>query len=148
MKISDTKKLATIMAAFFFTATAFSGCSESANSSQTTSSISQAAKSLKAGSEVNISGGDFKIDSADDSVHSNGNIVITRGTLIACGAVGMEEGFGDNSTQYSVLHDLGSPVFAHLCCIHTQKKDRLMMKRSLVSNLVLAVQIMQAQQST
>lgn len=45
MKISDTKKLAAFTAAFFITATAFSGCSESANSSQTTSSVSQAAKS-------------------------------------------------------------------------------------------------------
>ena len=45
MKISDTKKLAAITAAFFITVTAFSGCSESANSSQTTSSFSQAAKS-------------------------------------------------------------------------------------------------------
>ena len=45
MKISDTKKLAAITAAFFITVTAFSGCSESANSSQTTSSVSQAAKS-------------------------------------------------------------------------------------------------------
>lgn len=45
MKISDTKKLAAITAAFFITVAAFSGCSESANSSQTTSSVSQAAKS-------------------------------------------------------------------------------------------------------
>lgn len=45
MKISDTKKLAAITAAFFITVTAFSGCSESASSSQTTSSVSQAAKS-------------------------------------------------------------------------------------------------------
>ena len=45
MKILDTKKLAAITAAFFITVTAFSGCSESANSSQTTSSVSQAAKS-------------------------------------------------------------------------------------------------------
>lgn len=45
MKISDTKKLAAVTAAFFITVTAFSGCSESANSSQTTSSVSQAAKS-------------------------------------------------------------------------------------------------------
>ena len=45
MKISDTKKLAAIMVALFITVTAFSGCSESANSSQTTSSVSQAAKS-------------------------------------------------------------------------------------------------------
>ena len=45
MKILDTKKLAAITAAFFITVTAFSGCSESANSSKTTSSVSQAAKS-------------------------------------------------------------------------------------------------------
>ena len=45
MKISDTKKLAAITAAFFITVAAFSGCSESANSSQTTNSVSQSAKS-------------------------------------------------------------------------------------------------------
>lgn len=45
MKISDTKKLAAITAAFFITVTAFSGCSESASSSQTTNSVSQSAKS-------------------------------------------------------------------------------------------------------
>lgn len=45
MNISNAKKLATVTAAFFITVTAFSGCSESANSSQTTSSVSQAAKS-------------------------------------------------------------------------------------------------------
>lgn len=36
---------------------------------------------------------------------------VTGGTLIACGAVGMEEGFSaDGSTQYSFLHNLASTV--------------------------------------
>ena len=36
---------------------------------------------------------------------------VTGGTLIACGAVGMEEGFdGSDSTQYSFLHNLSSTV--------------------------------------
>ena len=43
----------------------------------------------------------------------NGTATVTGGTLIACGAVGMEEGFGDSSTQYSVLHNLGSTVSAN-----------------------------------
>lgn len=91
------------------------------------------------GVELNINGGTITIDAEGDGLDSNGNFTmaggtvyvcgptnggngaldyngtatITGGTLIACGAVGMEEGFGDNSTQYSVLHDLGSTVSAN-----------------------------------
>lgn len=91
------------------------------------------------GVELNINGGTVTIDAEGDGLDSNGNFTmtggkvcvcgptnggngaldyngtatVTGGTLIACGAVGMEEGFGDNSTQYSVLHDLGSTVSAN-----------------------------------
>lgn len=91
------------------------------------------------GVELNINGGTVTIDADGDGLDSNGNFTmaggtvyvcgptnggngaldyngtatVTGGTLIACGAVGMEEGFGDNSTQYSVLHDLGSTVSAN-----------------------------------
>lgn len=91
------------------------------------------------GVELNINGGTVTIDAEGDGLDSNGSFTmtggtvcvcgptnggndaldyngtatVTGGTLIACGAVGMEEGFGDNSTQYSVLHDLGSTVSAN-----------------------------------
>lgn len=91
------------------------------------------------GVELNINGGTVTIDAEGDGLDSNGNFTmtggkvcvcgptnggngaldyngtatVTGGTLIACGAVGMEEGFGNNSTQYSVLHDLGSTVSAN-----------------------------------
>ena len=91
------------------------------------------------GVELNINGGTATIDADGDGLDSNGiftmaggtvyvcgptnggngaldyngTATVTGGTLIACGAVGMEEGFGDNSTQYSVLHDLGSTVSAN-----------------------------------
>ena len=91
------------------------------------------------GVELNINGGTITIDAEGDGLDSNGNFTmaggtvcvcgptnggngaldyngtatVTGGTLIACGAVGMEEGFGNNSTQYSVLHDLGSTVSAN-----------------------------------
>lgn len=95
--------------------------------------------SAQEGVELNINGGTVTIDAEGDGLDSNGNFTmtggtvcvcgptnggngaldyngtatVTGGTLIACGAVGMEEGFSDNSTQYSVLHDLGSTVSAN-----------------------------------
>lgn len=95
--------------------------------------------SAQEGVELNINGGTVTIDADGDGLDSNGNFTmaggtvyvcgptnggngaldyngtatLTGGTLIACGAVGMEEGFGDTSTQYSVLHDLGSTVSAN-----------------------------------
>lgn len=95
--------------------------------------------SAQDGVELCINGGTITIDADGDGIDSNGNFTmsggvvyvcgptnggngaldyngtatVTGGTLIACGAVGMEEGFGDSSTQYSVLHNLGSTVSAN-----------------------------------
>lgn len=95
--------------------------------------------SAQDGVELSINGGTVTINADGDGLDSNGNFTmtggtvyvcgptnggngaldyngtatVTGGTLIACGAVGMEEGFGDASTQYSVLHNLGSTVSAN-----------------------------------
>lgn len=102
------------------------------------------------GVELNINGGTVTIDAEGDGLDSNGNFTmaggtvcvcgptnggngaldyngtatVTGGTLIACGAVGMEEGFGDSSTQYSVLHDLGSTVSANEKLTITDSDDK------------------------
>lgn len=102
------------------------------------------------GVELNINGGIVTVDADGDGLDSNGNFTmasgtvyvcgptnggngaldyngtatVTGGTLIACGAVGMEEGFGDNSTQYSVLHDLGSTVSANEKLTITDSDDK------------------------
>lgn len=66
---------------------------------------------------INCAGGTVCVcgptNGGNGALDYNGTATVTGGTLIACGAVGMEEGFGDNSTQYSVLHDLGSTVSAN-----------------------------------
>ncbi|WP_124098153.1 carbohydrate-binding domain-containing protein [Ruminococcus sp. Marseille-P6503] len=88
---------------------------------------------------LTISGGTLKVNASGDGLDSNGNLVIeggeiyvsgptnggngaidygdnasawiTGGTIAAFGSVGMEESFGENnSTQYSVLHNLSSTV--------------------------------------
>ena len=88
---------------------------------------------------LTISGGVVKINASGDGVDSNGNLIveggeiyvsgptnggngaidygdgasawITGGKIVACGSIGMAEGFGEeNSTQYSVLHNLSSTV--------------------------------------
>ncbi len=90
---------------------------------------------------LEISGGTLTVDADGDGLDSNGDLVvsggtiyvsgptnggngaldygdgnctaqITGGTIIAAGAVGMEEGFSDNSTQYNVLYDFSSTVSA------------------------------------
>lgn len=88
---------------------------------------------------LTISGGTVKINASGDGLDSNGSLVIeggeiyvsgptnggngaidygdnssawiTGGTIAACGSIGMEEGFGENSSeQCSVLHNLSSAV--------------------------------------
>ena len=102
------------------------------------------------GVELNINGGTVTVDADGDGLDSNGNFTmaggtvcvcgptnggngaldyngtanVTGGTLIACGAVGMEEGFSDTSTQYSVLHDLGSTVSANEKLTITDSDDK------------------------
>lgn len=88
---------------------------------------------------LTISGGKTVINASGDGVDSNGNFImsggelyingptdngngaidygdgasawITGGMIVACGSTGMAEGFGEeNSTQYSVLHNLSTNV--------------------------------------
>lgn len=88
---------------------------------------------------LTISDGKTVINASGDGVDSNGNFImsggelyingptdngngaidygdgasawITGGTIVACGSTGMAEGFGEeNSTQYSVLHNLSTNV--------------------------------------
>lgn len=90
---------------------------------------------------LEISGGTLKVNASGDGLDSNGNFVmsggtvivsgptnggngaldigdrnstaqITGGTIVAAGAVGMEVGFSDNSTQYNVLHNFASTAAA------------------------------------
>ncbi|MCR5141958.1 MAG: carbohydrate-binding domain-containing protein [Ruminococcus sp.] len=53
-------------------------------------------------------GGNAALDCGDQGC----TIEITGGTIIAAGSVGMEVGFGETSTQYSVLHNFGSAAAA------------------------------------
>ena len=88
---------------------------------------------------LTISGGIVNVNASGDGIDSNGNLVIeggeiyvsgptnsgngaidygdgasawiTGGIIVACGSIGMAEGFGEeNSTQYSVLHNLSTTV--------------------------------------
>ena len=90
---------------------------------------------------LSISGGTIYVDADGDGLDSNGDLFvsggtiyvsgptnsgngaldygdgnctaqITGGTIIAAGAVGMEEGFDDSSTQYNVLYDFASSASA------------------------------------
>ena len=89
--------------------------------------------------KLTISGGNVYVDSEGDGLDSNGDFYmtggtvfvdgpvnggngaidigdfgctaqITGGTIIAAGSVGMEVGFDESSTQYSILHYFSSPV--------------------------------------
>ncbi len=90
---------------------------------------------------LTISGGTVNVNADGDGIDSNGNLYITGGTVyvsgptnggngaldygdqgctieisggtvIAAGSVGMEVGFGETSTQYSVLHNFDSAAAA------------------------------------
>lgn len=142
------------------TATAYTAVSadSSADNSDSTSteassadSESTSAKGIKAGRDMfadsdenhilEISGGTLKVNASGDGLDSNGNFVmsggtvivsgptnggngaldigdrnstaqITGGTIVAAGADGMEVGFSDNSTQYNLLHNFASTAAA------------------------------------
>lgn len=93
------------------------------------------------GHRLTISGGSIYVNANGDGLDSNGDLYITGGTVfvdgpvnggngaidygdfgctaritggtvIAVGAVGMEVGFDESSTQYSVLHNFGDHVSA------------------------------------
>ena len=46
------------------------------------------------------------VSDGDGAIDYNGDGIITDGTVIAVGSSGMAQGFGDSSTQCSVLHNL------------------------------------------
>lgn len=110
-----------------------------------TGSDERAGRDMFADSDENyilgISGGTLKVNASGDGLDSNGNFVmsggtvivsgptnggngaldigdrdstaqITGGTIVAAGAVGMAVGFSDNSTQYNVLHNFASTAAA------------------------------------
>jgi hypothetical protein len=64
------------------------------------------------GGEIYVSGPTNGGNGALDYGDGNCTATITGGTIIAAGAVGMEEGFGEESTQYSVLHNFASTAEA------------------------------------
>ncbi len=83
---------------------------------------------------ISISGGSIQMDASGDGIDSNGSLFvsggtiyvsgptesnngaldyngtaeITGGTIVAAGSTGMAEGFGDTSTQYSLLYNFTS----------------------------------------
>ena len=61
------------------------------------------------GGTVYISG---PTNGGNGALDYNGEATIKGGTIIASGAVGMEECFGENSTQYAVLHDFSQTLSA------------------------------------
>lgn len=110
-----------------------------------TGSDERAGRDMFADSDENyilgISGGTLKVNASGDGLDSNGNFVmsggtvivsgptngsngaldigdrnstaqITGGAIVAAGAVGMAVGFSDNSTQYNVLHNFASTAAA------------------------------------
>ncbi|MGN1415247.1 MAG: carbohydrate-binding domain-containing protein [Oscillospiraceae bacterium] len=61
------------------------------------------------GGEIYVSG---PTNSGNGALDYNGTAEVTGGVIIACGASGMAEGFGENSSQYSVLHNFESMISA------------------------------------
>ncbi|WP_349672429.1 carbohydrate-binding domain-containing protein [Lacrimispora sp.] len=58
---------------------------------------------LISGGTVYVTG---PVSDGDGAIDYNGDGIITGGTVIAVGSSGMAQGFGDSSTQCSVLHNL------------------------------------------
>lgn len=87
---------------------------------------------------ISITGGSLTIDAAGDGIDSNGSLYvsggttyvsgpessgnggldytgtaeITGGTFVVAGSAGMAQGFGDTSSQYSILHNLSTACVA------------------------------------
>lgn len=59
------------------------------------------------GGKVYVSG---PANSGNGALDYTGTAQVTGGTIIACGASGMAQGFGTRSSQYSVLHNLSGTV--------------------------------------
>ncbi|MBR6338464.1 MAG: carbohydrate-binding domain-containing protein [Ruminococcus sp.] len=74
---------------------------------------------LDSNGSMTVEGGDVTVDGptnggngALDKGDGNYQLTVTGGTLAAFGATGMEEGFTDDSTQVSLLHNFTSTVAA------------------------------------
>lgn len=72
--------------------------------------------------DLTISGGALYVNgptsSGDGALDYNGTAAVTGGTVIAAGASGMAEGFGDTSTQYSFLVNLPASVAGRHGAVH------------------------------
>ena len=75
---------------------------------------------LDSNGDIVVEGGDITVygptnggNGALDKGDGNYSLTVTGGTLAAFGAVGMEEGFTDNSAQVSFLHNFSSSVSAN-----------------------------------
>ena len=55
---------------------------------------------------ITISGGTVTIDATGDGIDSNGDLTVSGGTLVAAGMSGMEQNFGSDSTQGSLMMNL------------------------------------------
>ena len=55
---------------------------------------------------ITISGGTVTIDAGNGALDYNGTATITGGTLVAAGMSGMEQNFGSDSTQGSLMMNL------------------------------------------
>lgn len=115
------------------------GLNASAGSSDSAGGFGGGFGGVSEGVYLKITGGTLTVNASGDGLDSNGDFymeggtvyvsgptnggngaldygerctaTVTGGTLIACGAVGMEEGFdASGSTQYSFLHNLASTV--------------------------------------
>jgi hypothetical protein len=90
-------------------------------------------------SYIKITGGTITIDAAGDGIDSNGSLsvaggeiyvsgptmngngaldyngdaTISAGTIVAAGSIGMAQGFGESSTQYSILYNFDSEIAAN-----------------------------------
>ena len=82
------------------------------NISGGTLKIDAAGDGIDSNGDLTVSGGEIYVDgptsSADGALDYDGEAVITGGVVVAVGASGMAENFGENSTQGSILVNLQS----------------------------------------